>query len=167
MLESSGGQNVNHKPTKSGDTAVGQYGLMPKTVKEMANRRRLDNMADEQDMLILNPKTDVQSLLQDPAVQEKYAQEIASRLLNKTGGDMRLAATEWLYGHNAPIEKLQKKYANDQDYQRRIEENMPYDIPEYLQKQSRQPTSVQPDVKQTLDSILNNLLPKPIKLNKG
>src|SRR5260221_13177133 len=46
QIESSGGKNLEH-PTveggiQAGDQAIGRYGLMPNTIKELVNRRRLE-----------------------------------------------------------------------------------------------------------------------------
>jgi hypothetical protein len=126
-LESSGGKNVNHKPTASGKLAIGEYGQMPDTIRELANRARLgkeNNMMDDS-MVKGSDEYVSQSLAKSPEIRNKYAGQMAKMLLDKTGGDMELAATGWLYGHNHNVDALKKKLENDPEYRKRIQLNMP------------------------------------------
>lgn len=128
QLESSGGKNTTHKPVESGvqagDTAIGEYGLMPNTAQEMANRRRLKGQADEFDKQVIQAPSseDVQAMLQkNPMGYQRYNEDIAARLLDKTGGDLPTAATGWLYGHNKSAEGLKTILEENPEYKARIE----------------------------------------------
>lgn len=84
LLESSGGKNTDHKQVtrgiQSGDSAQGQYGVMPNTVKEFQNRARLSNKPV-------------------PQTPEEVANAMAEHLENKTD-DPEKQAYMWEYGHN-------------------------------------------------------------------
>ena len=130
FLESSDGKNVNHKTMEeglhAGDTAHGTFGLMPNTIKEMANRRRLANEADELDKQILKaPNEDIPTILQNnPLAQQRYAETMAQKVAETTGGDIPLAAVAWRYGHNLPKERLMEILQQNPGYAKRIQEAM-------------------------------------------
>lgn len=134
-LESSGGKNLDHKPTATGKTAVGEYGQMPDTIRELANRKRLsgENEMLDDSMYKGSDEYISDSLSNSPDVRKHYAEQLGQRLLDKTNGNMDLAATGWLYGHNNGVNTLENKLAKDTDYQNRIKKNMPV---------SREPQSV-------------------------
>lgn len=125
-LETSGGKNLDHKPMEEGihqgDAAVGEYGIMPNTAKEMANRRRLSGEADDLDKQILGSPNAQDVLSANPQAQERYAQELAKKILQKTQGDLPTAAAGWLYGHNQSAEQMQEALKRDPVYQKRIED---------------------------------------------
>jgi len=126
-LESRGNKDTNHKVSdygvQAGDTAIGEYGLMPNTAKEMANRRRLKGDADEFDKQVLAaPNDDVQEMLQkNPMGYKRYNEDLAVHLLNKTGDDLPTAATGWLYGHNKSPEDLKQILDDSPEYMDRIQ----------------------------------------------
>lgn len=127
QLESSGGQNTAHRTIASGihegDSAYGSRALMPNTVSELANRRRLDNTNDPvDDQLIKGGDDNVKSLLtQYPDKSTDYEKQLAQMVLQKNQGDPYLASTAWLYGHNQSPTDLQTKLSNDPQYKNRID----------------------------------------------
>lgn len=102
MNESSGGKNLNHKQIKeglhAGDSAVGQYGLMPNTIKEMATR-----MGKDHPMSIyskMDNKAVADSLKKNPGHEKEIAKFMANHLHDKFGGDENKMAYSWFQGHN-------------------------------------------------------------------
>lgn len=107
MLESSGGKNTNHKTVDSGvqagETAYGDYGLMPNTVEELANRYPSDvypKDADKQDLM--------EKMQADPNFEKNMAQTMSSYLLQKRGLTPEEAAAAYFEGHNLPKNQLDK-----------------------------------------------------------
>lgn len=104
MLESSGGQNTNHRTIASGpqagDTAIGNYGLMPNSMEELShiypsditNGMSKDELADK--------------ARQDPAFAETMAGSMADYLKNKRGFSDEQAAAAWEAGHHSAPENL-------------------------------------------------------------
>lgn len=111
QLESSGGQNLNHKPVKdglqAGDVAEGQYGMMPNTIDEMSAR---------------NPS-------HPPKTSDEAAQQLGNMVLDKANNDETLAAGLWKFGQNTPESKYpdvrNKDYAQAYDSMRK---EIPYSL---------------------------------------
>lgn len=107
MLESSGGIDTDHKEVtrgpQSGDTAIGEYGLMPNTLEEFSERYPSDvtEGMDKQQL--------VQRAKEDPEFARTMAATMASHLKNKRGLSDDETAAAWEAGHNLPKEKIQKK----------------------------------------------------------
>lgn len=102
LNESSGGKNTNHKQIKqgihAGDSAIGQYGLMPNTIKEMARRMGSDSpMAQYAKM---DNKKIAESIKQNPDHEKQIANFIANHLYDKFGGDENKMAFAYNQGHN-------------------------------------------------------------------
>lgn len=106
QVESSGGQNTNGKVLKhgihAGTSAIGQYQLMPNTVKELINRRRQDNtitgeMADVDQMSPQDMKAYIEA---NPDFENDLANGLAKRVLQRQMGDEDKAAYSWKMGHN-------------------------------------------------------------------
>jgi hypothetical protein len=100
QIESSGGQNINHPvsnaPIQAGQQAVGQYGLMPNTVQEMARRTR-------------GPA----SIAPGSPEEQQVAEQLATRVLNRFQ-DPNMAAYAWHSGHNlTPDQVKERDYMND------------------------------------------------------
>lgn len=102
MNESSGGKNLNHKQIKeglhAGDSAVGQYGLMPNTIKEMAIRMGKDNPMYQYANMKNSAVTD--SMKKNPEHENEIAKFMANHLHDKFGGDENKMAYAWNMGHN-------------------------------------------------------------------
>lgn len=113
QLESSGGTNLNHKPVihgiQAGDTAMGQYGLMPNTVNELLNRQRLNNSRDPASV---ESSSDMkQQIENNPILEKQLANQLAQQVLTKNA-DPSMAAYAWHMGHNLTPQQIQ-----DRDYQ--------------------------------------------------
>lgn len=130
FMESSGGKNVDHDKITSGlhagDTAYGEYGMMPNTAKEMANRRLLRGEGDRQDEQLQNLSNDVvQSVfVAHPDLEDRYVDELVKKSVDTSGGDMVDAAYRWRWGHNLPNEKLEDIKAKNPEYFNRIKQFM-------------------------------------------
>lgn len=132
QLESSGGKNTNH-PTMhtgihAGDTAEGQYGLMPNTKDELMKRYPAE--------------------LTDDSSNDAYANKLAERVLNRSKGDETTAAGLWNQGHNAPEEAFPD--IRDSAYAQKYEQ-MRRQVPEAL---DANPYYNNEDVFPTLQKIL-------------
>lgn len=117
QLESSGGKNTEHKKStygvQKGDTAIGTYGLMPKTIDEIANRTQ------DPELLKLKAMSEDEKrayMAQNPEVEKQAAHALATFVLDKQGGDEQKAAYSWLYGHNMSPEKIEKRNYQKEPY---------------------------------------------------
>lgn len=128
-MESSGGKDTAHRTLASGihegDTAVGKYGLMPNTAKEIANRRK-ESAVD--DVIANIPNKSVEALLQEnPDIAKDYVQYMAEKVLDKTKGDPVAGMTAWHYGHNMSPNRIKKTMQENPSYvdkvNQRIDEN--------------------------------------------
>ena len=111
--ESSGGKDTAHRMIQSGihegDSAMGQYGLMPNTVSEMANRAKRQGIASPDELdAIQNPSI----VNQNPELENQIAKQLAAKLLNQYHGNQEQAAYGWNQGHNLTPEQVQER-----DYQ--------------------------------------------------
>lgn len=96
QIESSGGVDTDHKRMSTGihknTAAVGEYGIMPNTAIEMANRYGIPELKD------LSPAEAEQALAANPELAQRVAASMASGLLNKTNEEN--ANYMWEHGHN-------------------------------------------------------------------
>lgn len=120
QMESSGGQNLNHKRMvagiHAGDTAQGQYGLMPNTVKELTYTK-----GDQRDPMIEQlrglPIEDIMAEVKvNPELEKVYAEALARKLLTNAMGDEEKAAIGWRWGHNLREDQLEKKAKRKKAY---------------------------------------------------
>lgn len=128
-MESSGGKDTDHKPMDAGlhagDAAIGEYGIMPNTAKEMAGKGKIG----PSDEVIRNlPNSEVSQILKEnPELAEQYVKLMAEKLMQKTKGDPVMGMTGWMYGHNLPPESLKEKARQNPSYvdkvNQRIDEN--------------------------------------------
>lgn len=102
-LESSGGKNLNHKVITDPDSmhygthAVGQYGVMPVTAKDLDRKYGTDELQD------LDKMEAQEYLMQDPELAERLAESHASTLLQKSPEEV--AAYKWKQGqYSKPTE---------------------------------------------------------------
>jgi hypothetical protein len=114
MNESSGGKNLNHKQMKSGmhrgDSAVGQYGLMPNTIKEMANRMGKDNPMSMYGKMDNQAISD--SIKKNPEHENEIAKFMANHLHDKFGGDENKMSYSWFQGHNLTNDHFDTSHKN-------------------------------------------------------
>lgn len=100
-IESSGGKNVKHPAISSGihagTSAIGRYGLMPKSMAELRDRLNREGKA-----LHLKDKTPqelAKMAAEDPDLEEQFALQML-RLIRSRGVDDATANYMWQYGHN-------------------------------------------------------------------
>jgi hypothetical protein len=97
-LESSGGKNVNHATIQfrihAGDAALGQYGLMPNTIKEVLGRGPASSEFNSD-------------------IEADAAETLAKKILNKTGGDQEKAAYMWNRGHHIDPAQISDQKLDD------------------------------------------------------
>jgi hypothetical protein len=122
QIESSGGKNFNHPTMESGlqagDTAMGRYGMMPNTVREVANRARMQGALDP-DMKRIAGMDDGSLMKSEmeahPEVEQRFAETLAKHLLKKFPNEQE-AAYSWNQGHNLTPEAVEKRNYKDSDY---------------------------------------------------
>lgn len=125
-LESSDNPNVRHpaavKGVSKGDTAIGQYGLMPNTIKEMANRAKLSKQDVPSDQMILETSNDqVGEMLQNnPELMNLYVDRLTKHVMEKSNNNPESAYFRWLYGHNLPDQRVEKLKKSDTKTMQRI-----------------------------------------------
>lgn len=129
-MESSGGKDTKHQVLDSGihsgDSAVGDYGIMPNTVKEVAKRRLRDNEAIPSDDVVSNlDNNQVQTILKEnPELAENYTKYLAEKIMDKTKGDPELGMTGWHFGHNLSADKLKEKAKANPDYINKVDQRI-------------------------------------------
>lgn len=122
QIESSGGQNTNHPTMQAGihagEAAMGKYGLMPNTLREIANRARLSGQSNPE-IKNVGAMADGQQMKayieQHPEVEQMFAEQLAGRLLKKFPNEEQ-AAYSWNQGHNLSPEAVAKRKYKDHDY---------------------------------------------------
>lgn len=111
QIESSGGKNTDHPEITSGihkgESALGQYGLMPNTVRELLHRRELAGQPHQ-------PASEEASMdiTQNPQLEHDLASQLAQKVLGKFPNE-EMAAYSWNQGHNLTPEQVeQRDYLN-------------------------------------------------------
>lgn len=98
LLESSGGIDTNHRTVESGlqkgETAIGDYGLMPNTIEELSNR--YPSPIYEK----MNKDELIKKVQEDPELARTMAGTMGSFLKDKRGLTDEEAAAAWEQGHN-------------------------------------------------------------------
>ena len=122
-IESSSGQNTNHPVVtapnlQQGTSAIGRYGLMPNTVKELVNRRRIRGTAspDMMDLSQAPPEVIKAKLEANPDLEDQFANDLANHVIRKQDGDEDKAAYSWLNGHNLTPDDITPDQLNSSDY---------------------------------------------------
>lgn len=122
QLESSGGQNTQHEPMESGiqagTTAIGKYGLMPNTVKELVNRRRVRGTStpELQDLGQMPPDKMKEYIEANPQLEEELANELATKVITRQQGDPERAAYSWKQGDNLKPDEISDDQLNANPY---------------------------------------------------
>ena len=123
QIESSGGQDTNHPVItapnlQQGTSAIGRYGLMPNTVKELVNRRRIRGTAspDMMDLSQAPPEVIKAKLEANPDLEDQFANDLANHVIRKQDGDEDKAAYSWLNGHNLTPDDITPDQLNSSDY---------------------------------------------------
>lgn len=103
QIESSGGKDTNHRTITSGvqegASAYGTYALMPNTVREMENRKRLAGESYNPNMLKGNDEVIKAQLAADPTLEQDYVNRVLGQILKKTN-DPEKAMYMYNMGHN-------------------------------------------------------------------
>lgn len=126
MMESSNGLNTDHPEMESGihqgQSAIGNYGLMPNTIQEMVNRAKLGHTIDPNLQSIDHQPDDIvrQILTDKPDIQDELAQILAKKVLERSGGDEERAAYRWNMGHNLPPSRINQENLDSNDYIRKF-----------------------------------------------
>jgi Domain of unknown function (DUF6321)/Protein of unknown function (DUF5661) len=115
QLESTGGENTDHAIITDPDSphygtkAIGNFALMPNTIKEFVNRYRLDGGTDPRILKIakMNARAgEINKYIeQNPDIEFKVAGNAAKHVIQKFGYTPQ-AAYAWKYGHNKTPESV-------------------------------------------------------------
>lgn len=122
QIESSGGKNTEHKKMEGGihegQSAMGEYGIMPNTAKEFIKRRELKGQfgPDEALMSQMNPEQLKEFLANQDRIEQNLAEDIADRVLTRSKGDEEKAAYMWNQGHNKLASKINEDMLDSTDY---------------------------------------------------
>lgn len=122
QLESSGGTDIPNKQIQSGiqagSTAIGRYGLMPNTVKELVNRRRIRGTStpELQDLANMPPDQMKKYIEANPGLEDDLANELATKVITRQQGDPEKAAYSWNMGDNLKPEDITKDDLNSSSY---------------------------------------------------
>ena len=122
-LESNSGQNINHKMMtrgiQAGTTAIGKYGLMPNTVKEIISNKIKYGQATPELKAIANLTPDqIKMVLEHkPELQDQLAESYAKTVMLKKLGDPDQMAYSWFNGPNSHPTAQQ---LNNSDYVRKF-----------------------------------------------
>lgn len=122
-IESSGGKNINHPVVtadnlQKGTRAIGRYALMPNTVKELVNRRRLRGTVSPEmlDVSKMSPDEMKQYIEQNPQLEDSFANDLANHVIQRQGGDPEKAAYSWQMGSNLHPDEITPEDLNNSDY---------------------------------------------------
>jgi hypothetical protein len=119
QLESSGGKNTDHPEMESGiqagTSAIGKYGLMPNTVKQLINHRRENGTitSDLHDLDQMSPRDMKAHIEANPELEEDLAGGLAKQVLQRQQGDEDKAAYSWTMGHNLGPNDISDDKMND------------------------------------------------------
>jgi hypothetical protein len=136
QIESSGGKNFNHPEMQSGihkgSSAIGRYGLMPNTVKEVVKRAELSGAATDpmRQIASQDPQTMKSLLESDPQLEQQMAHQLAKRVLEKFE-DPEMAAFSWNQGTNLTPQQIAERNYQENDYVKKFRK-----LQQMLQKKS-------------------------------
>lgn len=117
QIESSGGKNFNHKMVTDpssmhyGKTAIGTFGFMPDTVKEIAIRNKDPKL---QALLKMKDEQIKAALEMNPQLEREFASKLAEHVYDNQAGNLEKAAQAWYTGHNR--KKISDKELEKSDY---------------------------------------------------
>lgn len=121
QVESSGGKNFNHSEIKTGihkgHKAIGRYGLMPNTVKEVLVRMKRKGVLTPE-LKKLNDLDEVtlkETLESNPNLEDQIAETLADKVLSKQQ-DEEKAAYSWNQGHNLDSDRIDEMQYKDHEY---------------------------------------------------
>ncbi len=122
QIESSGGKDFNHSTMQSGihagEAAMGRFGLMPNTLREIAVRAKREGKLNDQmkSAIDIEDSQKLKELIEsNPEIERMFAEQLAQRVLKKFP-DSEQAAYSWNQGHNLTPEAVQKRDYKNSDY---------------------------------------------------
>ena len=127
MNESSGGVDTDHKTMQhgihAGDAAIGKYGLMPNTIKEIATRMGSRHPLSKYSKMSSDEISS--SIKKNPNHEEKMANYLANHLYDKHRGNESKMAYSWNQGHNLTDKHFKTTHKNykDHDYTQKYIKN--------------------------------------------
>jgi hypothetical protein len=135
QIESSGGKNTKHKEVESGiqagSSAYGKYGLMPNTIRELANSEYGDHLPSQ-----LREMSDEElkgELIRHPELEEVAAKALYNKITSKGITDPREEAYMWNAGHNLTQDQLaQRDIASYPYVQKFLQESKDPDLEKQL-----------------------------------
>lgn len=123
QVESSGGTNTNHpvitaNNLQQGTRAIGRYGLMPNTVRELVNRRRIRGTVSPDMLDVANmPPEQMKSYIEaNPEMEDQFANDLANHVIQRQGGDTDKAAYSWIQGHNLSPDQITPEVLDQSPY---------------------------------------------------
>jgi hypothetical protein len=117
QIESSGGSNFNHPEVdfgiQKGDSGIGNFGLMPNTVREILKRQA---MAGRQPAALPDDSAQMKAELEsNPELERQLADELARKVL-RANPDPEMAAYAWNQGHNLKSDKIKERDYQEHPY---------------------------------------------------
>jgi hypothetical protein len=127
QIESSGGKNTEHQLTPHmkrhfekyrGDAAIGRWGLLKPTIRDMVIRMHSDGVATPMHQALENMTRDQinEHFTKNPQHELEIARYMARHVLSRQKGDVRKAAYSWLMGHNLHPEDISEENLGHSDY---------------------------------------------------
>ncbi len=117
QIESSGGKNTKHPEVTSGvnagDRAVGQYGLMPNTIRDTVKRGLASGELPRNMAGLSSHGADLSNI--DPASESAVANALAHRVLNKYQ-DPNMAAYAWNQGTSLSPDQIKQRDFMNSNY---------------------------------------------------
>lgn len=120
-IESSGGKNTKHrlitKGPMKGQTAMGNWGLLHPTVKEMIIRMNLAGAAKPEDKALFRMTRDEMDkhFKDNPLHELRIARVLAGHVLKNQKNNLPKSSYSWLYGHNLKSSSITDEKLDD-DY---------------------------------------------------
>lgn len=122
QIESSGGKDTDHPTLKygihAGDQAIGRYALMPNTVRELVNRRKLQGTSTDQLQQVSEMSSPEMKdyIEQNPDVEDDLAKQLANKVIQRQHGDEDRAAYSWKQGHNLTPDDIPDESLEESPY---------------------------------------------------
>lgn len=140
-IESSKGRFTKGKTMSTGlhkgDSAIGDYQLMPKTINEFAKRSQDKELLS---LSNLSPDEKYKYLINNPKTQDKIARMMANHVLTKSSGDFRKAAYMWNTGHNLEPDEIDEDTLNQAEYVQKFDKAYSRYIADLKKKNKQQRT---------------------------
>ena len=130
LLESSSGTQTQQPTVNSGmhtgTKAIGEYGMMPKTIQDLAKTRINQDQGSNLDQIVqqANPKSVDEILASNPDKYQQYMDQMGNKVLDKSKGNAEEAAMRWLAGPNASKEKINDAEDADPNRMEKIQDFM-------------------------------------------